>query len=129
MKRLYFIFLFVFILASAKNSISQIVLPEVSAPVVQKISVLIPPLGSVGPKNPNASKFTEVLKNDLKNAALFDIISGPVSDPSGENIDFQALFEQGVDYVVAGQYQSSPPTSHPMDLRPRMMRARTATDR
>ena len=84
---------------------SQIVLPDVTSPIVEKINVLITPLQNLGPKNQNATKFTDVLKNDLKNAALFNVVSGSTSNISGENVNYQALFEEGIDYVVAGQYK------------------------
>ena len=87
------------------NGFSQIVLPKVSSPVVEKIGVLIPNLQSVGGTSTKAAEFTEVLRNNLLNAALFDVKVGSISDPSGENIDYQPLFEQGVDFVVAGQYK------------------------
>ena len=106
MKRLLLTLLLISFIFSGNNSYSQIVLPEVSAPVVQKISILIAPLENIGPKSTTASKFTEVLTNDLQNAALFDVRSGSVSDTSGENINFQSLFEEGIDVVVAGQYKA-----------------------
>ena len=106
MRRILLTLLLISIILTGSKSHSQIVLPEVSSPVVQKISILIAPLENIGPKNPLASQFEEILKNDLKNAALFDVISAPVGDASGENINFQPLFEQGIDVVVAGQYRS-----------------------
>jgi len=105
-KRTLLVLLLISLTSAVDKSYSQIVLPEVSSPVVQKISILITPLESIGPKNPSASKFVEVLKNDLRNAALFEVISGSIGDASGENINFQSLFEEGIDVVVAGQYRS-----------------------
>ena len=105
MKKLLLALLLFSAIFYSNDSYSQIVLPEVSSPVVQKISILIAPLESIGPKSPTAVKFEEVLRNDLNNAALFEVRSGAVSDASGDNINFQALFEQGVDVVVSGQYK------------------------
>ena len=105
MKRLLLILLLVSITFIGNKSHSQIVLPGVSSPAVQKISIQVAPLENIGPKSPYASRFEEVLTNDLQNIALFDVIYRPASDPSGENITFQPLFEEGIDVVVIGQYK------------------------
>ena len=105
MKRFIIIpILFISILFS-EITYSQIVLPDVTSPTVEKINILIPPLQSLGSKNKNATKFIEVLRNDLKNAALFNLVPGTTSAIRGENVDYQLLFEEGIDYVVAGQYK------------------------
>ena len=105
MKRFIIIpILFISILFSETTN-SQIVLPDVTSPTVEKINILIPPLQSLGSKDKNATKFIEVLRNDLKNAALFNLVPGTTSAIRGENVDYQALFEEGIDYVVAGQYK------------------------
>lgn len=106
MKTLRFILSLAIFLSFSKLAYSQIVLPPVSSPVVEKISILVSNLQSVGSSSPMASKFVEVLKNDLLNAALFDVKNGSALDSSGENIDYQLLFEQGVDFAVAGEYKT-----------------------
>ncbi len=97
-----FLMLFIFI---GYNSYSQILLPGVSSPTIQKISVVIAPLENLGIKSPYADSFEQVLKNDLENAALFDVRYEPVSDSEGGSIDFQSLYEKGIDAVIAGQYK------------------------
>ena len=105
MKRFILIpLLFISLLVSETGN-SQIVLPDVTSPTVEKINILIPPLQSLGQKNKNATKFVEVLRNDLKNAALFNLVPGSSVAVDGENVDYQALFEEGIDYVVGGQYK------------------------
>ncbi len=94
-----------FTLIGGNISYSQIILPGVSSPTIQKITLLIAPLENIGPKNSYAKEFEEILKNDLQNAALFDLKSEPVSGLDGENINFQSLFKQGIDTVVKGQYK------------------------
>ena len=64
-------------------------LPDVTSPIVEKINILIPPLQNLGQKNKNAAKFIEVLKNDLKNAALFNLVPGTSTEVNGENVDYQ----------------------------------------
>ncbi|TDI90680.1 MAG: Tol-Pal system beta propeller repeat protein TolB [Candidatus Dadabacteria bacterium] len=88
------------------TSFSQIRLPDVTGPIVQKLPVFIPDLSSVGPSNPKGREFVEVLRNDLQNAALFDVSSGGATIGNHNNINFQAIFDAGVDYLIAGQYQT-----------------------
>jgi len=88
------------------TSFSQIRLPDVTGPIVQKLPVFIPDLSSVGPSNPKGREFVEVLRNDLQNAALFDVSSGGATIGTLNNINFQAIFDAGVDYLIAGQYQT-----------------------
>jgi len=104
-KRFYIFPIFFILILFSEFTYSQIVLPEVTSPIVEKINILIPPLMNIGPKNQNAAKFVEVLRNDLNNAALFKLISASSTDISGENVNYQSLFEEGIDYVVAGQYK------------------------
>ncbi len=105
MKRFIVIPLLLLSFFLSETAFSQIVLPDVTSPIVEKINILIPPLQNLGQKNKNAAKFVEVLKNDLNNAALFNLVPGTSTAVNGENVDYQALFEEGVDYVVAGQYK------------------------
>ena len=105
MKRFIIIPILFFSILLSEISYSNIVLPDVTSPTVEKINIMIPPLQSVGPKNKNATKFIEVLRKDLKNAALFNLVPGTSSAIKGDNVNYQQLFEEGIDYVVAGQYK------------------------
>lgn len=106
MKKFYLPIILAIFIFYPSYSFSQIVLPKVSSPVVEKIAILVPDLQDVGASSPLALEFSKVLRNDLMNAALFDVKTGFISDPSGENIDYQILLEQGVDFAVAGQYKA-----------------------
>ncbi len=86
---------------------SQIKLPDVTGPIIQKIPIFIPNLTSVGPADPKGQEFAEVLRNDLENAALFDVTAGNEIIGDINNISFQAFFDAGADYLVTGQYQST----------------------
>jgi len=46
------------------------------------------------------------LRNDLENAALFDVSSGGGAAGDLNNINFQSIFDAGADYLIAGQYQT-----------------------
>lgn len=87
------------------RSYSQILLPGVSSPTIQKISIVISPLENMGKESIYASRFEQILKQDLENAALFDVRFEKVVDSVGGNIDFQSLYEKGIDAVIAGQYK------------------------
>ncbi len=89
------------------SSFAQIYLPPVSSSIKKKVSIFVPNLRAVGQSSINGKKFTDVLKADLKNAALFNVNGGSVLAASDENIDFDDLFEKGVDYIVTGQFQSN----------------------
>lgn len=95
------------ILLFPQSSFSQIYLPPVSSSIKKKISIFVPNLRAVGSSSINGKRFTDVLKADLTNAALFDVKGGTVLAASDENIDFDDLFEKGVDYMVTGQFQSN----------------------
>ncbi len=86
---------------------SQIKLPDVTGPIVQRIPIFVPNLTSVGPSDPKGQEFVNVLRNDLENAALFDVTAGSEVVGDVNNISFQAFFDAGADYLIAGQYQSS----------------------
>jgi TolB protein len=102
--RVFFITLALFLGISA-NSFSQIKLPDVTGPIIQKIPVFIPELSSIGPGNAKGREFVEVLRNDLKNAALFEVSTGGAIISDLNNINFQGIFDAGADYMIAGQYQ------------------------
>ena len=84
---------------------SQIKLPDVTGPIIQKIPIFIPELSSLGSGNSQGREFIEVLRNDLNNAAIFDVSTGGavIGDPG--SINFQSIFDAGADYMIAGQYQ------------------------
>lgn len=105
--KIRFILLFSFLLIFPSLSKAQIVLPPVTSPVIKKVSIIIPPLKNVGATNTRASEFTEVLRDDLRNAALFDVRddSIPVSDEGTVNL--QSLFEKEIDFAISGQYRTS----------------------
>ncbi|MGH7886113.1 MAG: hypothetical protein ACRENO_10510, partial [Thermodesulfobacteriota bacterium] len=102
------IFIFILLILVPKSSFSQIYLPPVSSSITKKISVFVPNLRSAGPANIDGKKFTDVLKDDLANAALFDVKGGIMEASTDEDIDFDDLFQKGVDYIVTGQFQSTP---------------------
>jgi len=84
---------------------SQIKLPDITGPIIQKIPIFVPELSSLGPGSSAGREFTQVLRNDLSNAAIFDVSSGGavITDPN--SINFQSIFDAGADYMIAGQYQ------------------------
>ncbi|MEQ9620212.1 MAG: hypothetical protein RIG61_13705 [Deltaproteobacteria bacterium] len=86
---------------------SQIQLPDVTGPIIQQIPIFVPNLTSVGPGDPKGQEFADVLRNDLENAALFEVSAGGEVIGDINNISFQTFFDAGADYLVAGQYQSS----------------------
>lgn len=86
---------------------SQIKLPDVTGPTIQRIPIFVPSLNSVGAPDARGQEFADVLRNDLENAALFDVSTGSQVITDVNNISFQAFFDAGADYLVAGQYQSS----------------------
>jgi Tol biopolymer transport system component len=102
--RVFFITLALF-LGISVNSFSQIKLPDVTGPIIQKIPVFIPELSSIGPGNAQGREFVEVLRNDLNNAALFEVSTGGAIISDLNNINFQGIFDAGADYMIAGQYQ------------------------
>ena len=95
------------VLSFSAAAFSQIQLPDVTGPIVQKLPVHIANLSSVGPPDQVAQEFTQVLQNDLENAALFDVTSGGQITGDINSIGFQSYFDAGADYLVAGQYQAS----------------------
>lgn len=88
------------------SAFSQIKLPDVTGPIIQRIPVFIPELSSLGAPNPKGKEFVDVLRNDLNNAALFDVSAGGAIISDLNNINFQGIFDAGADYLIAGQYQT-----------------------
>ena len=87
---------------------AQILLPPVASPI-KKIPVAVAVLKARGDLSIYGKNFTDVLKNDLTNAALFDV--RPVSilfSSSFEDIDFEYLSAQKTKYLVSGNFSVSP---------------------
>ncbi|NIT14133.1 MAG: hypothetical protein GTN99_07830 [Candidatus Dadabacteria bacterium] len=95
--------LFLFILFTY-YSFSRIEI-DITGPSIQKIPIAIPQLNALGQKNTYAEKFVEVLKQDLKNSGLFNIVPAPHSD--GSSVDYQTYFDAGADALIKGDYKSS----------------------
>jgi len=85
---------------------AQILLPPIHGPIVDKISIFIPDLNSIGAPDPRAKEFVEVVRNDLLNTGLFDVKGGTLIT-SGDIINFQPLFEAGAEAFIKGDYFSS----------------------
>ena len=99
----FFTLLFLPCLATA-----QIFLPPVASPI-KKIPVAVAVLKAIGDLSIHGKNFTDVLGNDLTNAALFDV--RPVSilfSSSFEDIDFEYLNAQKTRYLVSGNFDVSP---------------------
>ncbi|HKQ32345.1 MAG TPA: hypothetical protein VJV40_04005, partial [Thermodesulfobacteriota bacterium] len=88
------------------GAFAQIKLPDVTGPTIQRIPIFVPNLSSIGAPDGRGQEFAEVLRNDLQNAALFDVSTGSQIITDVNNISFQTFFDAGADYLVAGQYQS-----------------------
>lgn len=101
------VFTLTILIAATAGAYSQIKLPDVTGPIIQRIPVFVPDLSSVGPADPKAQEFVEVLRNDLLNAALFDVTSGGAISGDPASINFTSIYNAGADYLIAGQYQSS----------------------
>jgi TolB protein len=86
---------------------SQIKLPDVTGPTIQKIPISVPDLASIGTPDAKGKEFVDVLRNDLENAALFNVITGGGVITDVNNINFQPFFDAGADYLIAGQYQAA----------------------
>ena len=98
----FFTLLFLPCLAAA-----QILLPPVASPI-KKIPVAVAVLKARGDLGIYGKNFTDVLGNDLTNAALFDV--RPVNilfSSSFEDIDFEYLNAQKTKYLVSGNFDVS----------------------
>ncbi len=84
----------------------QIILPPIHGPIVDKISIFIPDLNSLGGSDSRAKEFVDVVRGDLINTGLFDVKGGTLLT-SGELINFQPLFEAGAEAFIRGDYSSS----------------------
>lgn len=87
-------------------SLAQIKLPDVTGPIIQKIPVFVPELSSLGASSSKGREFVDVLRNDLNNAALFDVSVGVPISADQNSINFQSIFDNGADYLITGQYQA-----------------------
>jgi len=81
---------------------------DISQPYVQKISIAIPDLNPLGPIDKKGTKFIEVLRQDLTNSGLFEIITN-VQNPSStsENPNYQAYFDAEAEVLILGDYRST----------------------
>ena len=94
-----------FLIPSYSNA--QIVLPPVTSPVIQKVTIIIPELRGIGASSSRASEFTEVLRNDLGNAALFTVRDDNINVSEDGTVNLQSLFEKEIDFAISGQYKTS----------------------
>ena len=93
-----------FILSTTLSA--RIVLPPIDGPIIRRIPIAVPDLLGSG-SDPRAREFVDVLRNDLKNAGLFDVSTGGgISLGSGDNINYQAFFEAGEEALVKGEFQT-----------------------
>jgi TolB protein len=95
---------------SSSTLLARIVIPPISGPIIKKISIFVPELINpvAGSRDEKAREFIEVLRNDLLNAALFDVHDGSgISVDREEDINLQSFFEAGAEALVRGEYQSS----------------------
>ena len=97
---------FLLLLLSARAP-AQIMLPPVFSPI-EKIPVAVSVLRAEGKVTRHGKSFTDVLKNDLANAALFDVRPASIlfSAPA-EKIDFEYLRRKKTEYLVSGSFDVS----------------------
>lgn len=105
--KIKFLFLLSIFLLIPSLSNAQIVLPPVTSPVITKVSIVIPELKKVGAANSRAAEFVQVLRDDLKNAALFDVRQDQIQVSDDGTVNLQALFEKEIDFAISGQYKTS----------------------
>ena len=99
----FFTLLFLPCLATA-----QILLPPATSPI-KKIPIAVAVLKAKGDLSIYGKNFTNVLKNDLTNAALFDVRPASILFSSSfEDIDFEYLDAQKTKYLVSGNFGVSP---------------------
>ncbi len=83
---------------------AQILLPTVASPI-KKIPIAIAVLKSTGDLSVYGKKFTDVLKSDLTNAALFDVQLVNIQFSSSfQDIDFEHLNAKKTKYLVSGSF-------------------------
>ena len=63
------------LLIFSSTLLARIVIPPISGPIIKKISIFVPELinPAMGSRNEKALEFIDVLRDDLLNAALFDV--------------------------------------------------------
>ncbi len=88
--------------------LARIIIPPIRGPIIKKISVFVPDLTPVGgSRDEKAREFVDVLRNDLINAALFDVHNDTrISVDSEEDINLQPFFEAGAEALIKGEYQA-----------------------
>lgn len=99
--------MFLLLFFSAASATARIVLPPVVSPI-EKIPVAVAVLKASGEFTRDGKNFTQVLKNDLTNAALFEVSKGSIIFSAfGDRIDFDVLRDKETDYLVSGSYDAS----------------------
>ncbi|MCY3985651.1 MAG: hypothetical protein OXF23_01200 [Candidatus Dadabacteria bacterium] len=87
---------------------AQILLPSVASSI-KKIPIAVAVLKSSGDLSVYGKNFTDVLKSDLTNAALFDVRAVSILFSSSlEDVDFEYLNAQKTRYLVSGNFNISP---------------------
>ena len=87
---------------------AQILLPPVASPI-KRIPLAVAVLKARGEVSTYGKNFADVLKNDLTNAALFDVRSVNILFSSSfEDINFEYLSRQNTKYLVSGNFDVSP---------------------
>ncbi len=98
------LFIVMAMLAAAPSG-ARLIVPPIEGPIVKKVVVAVPDLFAVDTeKDPRAKEFADVLRHDLTVSGLFEVRPSPV--PVRGEIDFDTLFEQGIDALVKGEYRS-----------------------
>lgn len=102
-----FAVLFLLLFFFATSATARIVLPRVVSPI-KKIPVAVSVLKADGEFTRDGKNFTQVVKNDLVNAALFEIRKvSTIFSAFGDRIDFDALLDKETAYLVSGSYDAS----------------------
>jgi TolB protein len=103
------ILVIVTLIISSSTLLARIIIPPINGPIIKKISVFVPELTPVaGGGDEKAFEFTDVLRNDLVNAGLFDVHDAKGISLGGTgNINFQAFFDAGAEELIKGEYNSS----------------------
>lgn len=96
------------VLFSSERLYAKIILPPIEGPIVKKVSIVIPDLVPApgGSSDSKAREFIEVVRSDLSNSGLFDVVES--SRAASGRLDFRTLFFEGRDAIVRGEFVSSP---------------------
>ena len=98
---------FFLLLLFSTPAVAQIMLPPVFSPI-EKIPVAVSVLRASGKVTADGKTFTGVLRNDLANAALFDVRPASILfSAAAQEIDFGYLREKKIEYLVSGSFDAS----------------------